>query len=116
MSDNFKLDINIPQENIKSMAKEVIREIVREKINDAMKDIDIKKIINGKLNDIDGRISKTLKNTSEQKVDNLMWKIRGELNKTIRNIVLEEIQKKPLTGNVYLKIDNCNVETDYDNY
>lgn len=116
MKDNFKLDINIPQDNIKSMAKEVIREIVQEKIDEAMKDIDIKKIINGKLNDVDGKISKTLKNASEQKVDNLMWKIRGELSQTIRNIVLEEIQKKPLTGNVYLKIDNCNIETDYDSY
>jgi len=114
MSDNIKLDISIPQADIKSMAKQVIREIVEEKIQEAMKDIDIKKIINGKLNDVDNRISKILKDTSKQKVDDLIWTIRGELNQTVRNIVLEEIQKKPLTGNVYLKIDNCNVETEYD--
>jgi len=114
MSDNFKLDISIPQADIKSMAKQVIREIVEEKIQEAMKDIDIKKIINGKLNDLDSRISKILKDTSKQRVDDLVWEIRGSLNKSVRDIVLEEMQKKPITGNVYLKIDNCNVETDYD--
>lgn len=114
MSNDFKLNIDIPQTEVKSMAKQVIKEIVEEKILEAMADIDLKKIINGKLNDIDSRILKIAKDTANKQVENLIYSIRGELNKSIRSIVLEEIQKKPLTGNVYLKIDGSNVETDYD--
>lgn len=114
MSDNFKLDINIPQENIKSMAKEVIREIVQEKINEVMSQIDINKLINGKLNNVDDKISRVIKDSTKKQVEDLIWKTRGEVKQVLRDTVLQEIQKKPLTGNIYLKIDGCNVETDYD--
>ncbi len=114
MSDNFKLDINIPQKKIEEMAKQVIREIIEDKIQEAMSNVDIMKVINDKLNTVDTKLSKIIRDAASKQIDSLTWSIRGELSQSVRNIVLEEIQKKPLTGNVYLKINNENVETDYD--
>lgn len=116
MSDNFKLDINIPQKNIETMAKQVIREIVEEKIQEAMSNIDVVKIINDKLGTVDAKLSKIIKDATKKQIDSLTWIIRSEMKNLVREIVLEEIEKKPLTGNIYLKINSDNVETDYDNY
>jgi uncharacterized protein YaaR (DUF327 family) len=114
MSSEFKLDINIPQKKIEEMAKQVIREIVEEKIQEAINDIDVTKIIENKLKTIDTKLSQITKDVMKKQIDSLIWTVRGEVNQTVRNIVLEEVQKKPLSGNVYLKIDGSNVETDYD--
>lgn len=116
MSDNFKLNIDIPQADIKSMAKQIIREIIEEKIQLAMEDIDINKIINGKLNDVDSKITKVIKDSTKKQVEDLIWKTKGDIKQILRDTILEEIQKKPLSGNIYLKIDNSNVSTDYDEY
>ena len=116
MSNDFKLNIDILQADIKSMAKQVIREIVEEKIQEAMVDIDFTKIINGKLNDVDAKISKVIKDLTKKQVEDLIWKTKGEVKQVLRDTIIEEIQKKPLSGNIYLKIDSSNVETDYDRY
>jgi len=114
MSDNFKLDINIPQKKIEEMAKQVIREIVEEKIQIVMQKIDVEKVIKDKLNTLDTKLSKMTKEEVGRQVDSLSWSMRDELRKGVRNLILEEIQKKPLTGNVYLKINGYEVETDID--
>ena len=114
MSDNFKLDINIPQKKIEEMAKQVIREIVEEKIQIVMQKIDIEKVIKDKLNTLDTKLSKMTKEEVSRQVDSLSWSMRDELRKGVRNLILEEIQKKPLTGNVYLKVNGYEVETDID--
>jgi arsenate reductase-like glutaredoxin family protein len=114
MDSEFKLDINIPQKNIEGMAKKVIREIIEEKIEEAMKNINIEKIIADKLNTIDSKISKNINQSINKRIDGIEWNMRNEYREIARKAVLEEIQKKPLTGNVYIKLDNYNVETDYD--
>jgi len=114
MSDNFKLDINIPQKKIEEMAKQVIREIVEEKIQIVMQKIDIEKVIKDKLNTLDTKLSKMTKEEVSRQVDSLSWSMRDELRKGVRKLILEEIQKKPLTGNVYLKVNGYEVETDID--
>lgn len=114
--DNFKLDINIPQKKIEEMAKQVIREIIESKIQESMKNINIEKVINDKLNTIDTKLQQVAKDLLKKQMDNIIWTVKGEVNGIVRNIVLEEVQKKPLTGNIYLKIDGNNVETDYDSY
>ena len=116
MSENFKLDINIPQKQIEIMAKQVIRELIEEKIEIAMQNVDINKVINDKLNSIDVKLSKITKEIVNKKTNDLMWSVRQEIKDTARKVILEEIQKKPLTGNIYLRIDNSNVKTDYDDY
>ena len=116
MSENFKLDINIPQKNIETMARQVIREIIEEKIQETISNINIVKIINDKLNNMDSKLSKIVKEIISKQTNSLTWDIRRELKQSVRDIILEEVQKKPLTGNIYLKIDSDNIDTDYDDY
>ena len=96
------------------MAKQVIREIIGEKIQIVMQKIDVEKVIKDKLNTLDTKLSKMTKEEVSRQVDSLSWSMRDELRKGVRNLILEEIQKKPLTGNVYLKINGYEVETDID--
>jgi len=94
------------------MAKQVIREIIGEKIQIVMQKIDVEKVIKDKLNTLDTKLSKMTKEEVSRQVDSLSWSMRDELRKGVRNLILEEIQKKPLTGNVYLKVNGYEVETD----
>jgi Spy/CpxP family protein refolding chaperone len=113
MSENgFKLDINIPQKEITNMAKQVIREIIESQIKEVMENINIEKIILDKIESTT-KISKIAENAVKKEMDNIVWNIRGQFHQQMRDILLEEIQKKPLSGNIYLKLNNSDIETDY---
>lgn len=115
MSENFKLDINIPQKDIEKMAKQVIQGIIEERIEDTMSKIDVETIIESKVKGIESKINKLTEKVINKKADDLIYTVQYDIKGIIRKVILEEIQKKPLTGNVYLKLDNSNIETDYDN-
>ncbi len=113
MSNEFKLDINISQKKIEEMAKQVIREIVESKIQIVLENMNINKIINDKINSLDIKLSKIVEKNTEKIIKNMSYGIEHKVKTNIHEIILEEIQKKPISGNVYLKINSENVETDY---
>jgi len=114
MDNDLKLNINISKDDIAKMAKQVIREIVEDQIQDAMKTFDVKDVIQKKMSTIDSTITQTVNKTIKSEISNRLYNVNGIVREETRKIVLEEIQKKPLSGNVYLKIDNSDAYTDYD--
>ena len=114
MDNDLKLNINISKEDIAKMAKQVIREIVEDQIQEAMKTINVQDVIQKKMNTIDSTITQTVNKTIKSEISNRLYNVNGIVREETRKIVLEEIQKKPLSGNVYLKIDNSDAYTDYD--
>lgn len=103
VSDEFKVDINIPKKDITTMAKQVIKELVENKINEIMTSINVEEIINQKINDIN--INKIVTDVTRIKVSNMERQIREDVKNETRKVIAEEIAKKPLTGDIYLKID-----------
>lgn len=117
MSENgFKVDINIPQKDIEKMAKQVIREIIETRIEEAMKNINIEKVINDKINSSTTKLPKLISDAVKGKVDSIKYQVTKQFNEIMRSILMEEIEKKPLSGNIYLKLDRSNIETDYDDW
>lgn len=115
MASDFKLDINISQKQIQEMAKQVIRDIIQDKIESVLKDIKVEQFVEEKVNSIiDFKASKIIDNTTKKELININRTIEKNIALQVRSIVIEEIQKKPLSGNVYLKIGNADVSTDYD--
>ena len=114
MADEFKLDINITKKNIELMAKQVIREIIESEIKDTIKNINLEKIIEDKLKLIDSEILKAVGIQAEKVVTNIKQNVVRDFNKEMRSIILDEIEKKPLSGNLYLKVGS--IATEYDRY
>jgi uncharacterized protein YaaR (DUF327 family) len=114
MGENLKLNIDISQKKIEEMSKQVIKEIIESKIQETMNSINVDKIITDKINNIDNKLSQMAKDVLKKQMDDIIWSTKGEINSIVRDIVLEEVQKKPLTGNIYLKLDSSYVTTDYD--
>jgi 16S rRNA C1402 N4-methylase RsmH len=115
MTEDFKLDINIPQKNIEQMAKQVVRELIEGKINEIMIKINVEKLVEEKVKSIiESKTTKIIDTSTKEIVSDIRWSIEDRVKKEIHDIVIKEVQKKPLSGNVYLKIGNDNVETDWD--
>ena len=114
MDNDLKLNINISKDDIAKMAKQVIREIVEGQIQETMKTVDVTNVIQKKINKIDSTITQTINKTIKNEISNRLYNVNGIVREETRKVVLEEIQKKPLSGNVYLKIDNSDAYTDYD--
>ena len=115
MSNDFKLDINIPQKNIEQMAKQVVRELIEGKIDEVMAKINVENLVEEKVKSIiESKTTKLIDTSTKKLVSDIAWRIEGSVKQEIHDIVIKEVQKKPLSGNVYLKIGNDNVETDWD--
>ena len=112
MSENFKLDINIPQKEIANMAKQVIREIINTNIEQVMEGIDIKKELEKQISS--AKITKVVNDNISKQIKDMKYAIQRKFKEEMREIVLEQINSKPLSGNVYLKLNNADIETDYD--
>jgi DNA-binding protein Fis len=113
MSNEISLGLNITKKQIEDMAKSVIREMVGEQIKSIMDSLDIKTVIENKIKSVDGDITKQINNAVKKHIDDMKWKIDGTIDNITRKIVLEEIEKKPISDmKVYLKVQ---VDND-DNY
>ena len=111
---DLKLDINISKKQVTELTKQVIREKVEEQIDEALKMIDIDKVITDKINNLDTKLSKKVNDITYRLVDGMKYEVLNNMKGEIRKIVLEEIQKKPLSGNVYLRVGEYETGTDYD--
>jgi len=114
MAEEFKLDINITKKNIELMAKQVIREIIESEIKETVKNINLDKIIEDKLKLIDSEILKAVGVQAEKVVTNIKQNVVRDFNAEMRKIIFDEIEKKPLSGNLYLKVGG--IGTEYDRY
>jgi len=108
--EGFKLDISIQQKKIEEMAKQVIREIVESKIQEAMKNIDMEKTIRDKIKTVDTKISQKIETIIKKEIQGFIYSINYNINEEIKKVILEEIQKKPLNGNIYLQVGNVDFD------
>ena len=115
-SNEFKVNVNLPKSEITNLAKQVIREIVEDEINSVLKEINIRDIIDKKVSTLDSKIESKLDGALKNHIRDSKWQMSNTIENEIRKYVLEEIQMKPLTGNVYLKINSSDVQTGYDDY
>jgi len=63
---------------------------------------------------IDSEILKAVGIQAEKVVTNIKQNVVRDFNKEMRSIILDEIEKKPLSGNLYLKVGS--IGTEYDRY
>ena len=119
MSDNTNglkelLNINISRNEIRDIAKEIIREIVEKEIQSALKELNVNQIIQGKLNSVDKKLDAISKKEIEAKMQKEFWSVQNKINQTIRTMILEKLNGKELIPNVYLKLSARDIETEYD--
>lgn len=108
----IKLDVNITRKQIEDMAKATIREIVGENIQEIMKSLDVKTIIQNKIKTMDGDFTKQINVAVKKYTDNMKWEVQRVVEDTSRKIVMEEIQKKPISDfKVYLNV--CSSDNNY---
>lgn len=111
---DYKINVDLPKEEISKLAKQAIKEIISQNIQAAMCEIDIMQIIEKEMKSITPSLNKKIDAQIKTFINNCKYKIDDAIRKECKEAVIENIKNKPISGNIYLKINKEFVETDYD--
>lgn len=112
--ENFKVNVDLPKTEIAKIAKEVIRDIIEEEIRDIIKTMNLNAIVSEKSKTIDSKLKGIIDKETKDAIRNLRWDIKEIAKQEAKKFIIEQINEKPLTGNIYLKINPRDIDTDYD--
>lgn len=115
---DFKVNVNLPKEEVVKIAKQVIREIIDREIGTQLKnavdEFDIKGIIDGKMNRQDGSLQKYIITEVRKCVQES--RVRDIIREEARRAVIERVGDQPLTGGIHIHLSERDIETSYDDY
>lgn len=111
---DYNINVNLPKDEVTRLAKQTIKEIVQQNINEVMNQLNVKSLIEKELNFISEKVKKEVGFAVKKKIESDRWNIINTYKEEAKKVVLDEIQKNPLSGNVYLKISKSEYDTDYD--
>jgi NH3-dependent NAD+ synthetase len=115
---DFKVNVNLPKEEVHKIAKQIIREIIDKEIGASIKtsidEFDIKGIIGGKMNRQDGSLQKHILAEVRKCVQESG--VREIMREEARKAVIERVGDQPITGGIHIHLSERDVETSWDDY